>query len=221
MRRQLRWAGLLLLMFLAALILAFLLRDVVEQLVLRPLLYLGWLLGIVYRLIPQPVLWLLLVLLMIYRVLGGLVARLVIPEPSPLRSKPIQGPVAALAMQIERKDGGIYFKWQIARALGRLALDLQELRQHVRRRSLEFDETRPPRVAATGRLTPQVRRYLEAGLNTSFSDYPLPSGLTLPGGFSLPGRITSPPPTPFDGDIGPVIDYLEAEMENDDDLRRA
>ena len=68
--------------------------------------------------------------------------------------------------------------------------------------------------------SPQVQRFLDAGLNTSFSDYPLPTGLPLPAGLNLPGRSKTTPVTPFDGDIGPVIDYLESKMENDDDLRR-
>ena len=220
MNRKLQLAGVVILVFLTALLLAFMLRDVVEQLILRPLAYLFWLSGIFYRFIPQPVVWLVLVLMMIYLALGSLLGRLVIPEPGVLRSNPIQGQVAELAMQIERKEGGIYFKWQIARILGRLALDIQELRQHIRRRTLELDEERALRTGTRPRLTLQVRRYQEAGLNTSFSDYPLPSGLTLPGGFSLPGSIRSNPATPFDGDIGPVIDYLESEMENDNALRR-
>jgi len=59
-----------------------------------------------------------------------------------------------------------------------------------------------------------VRAYLQAGLETSFSDYPMAGGLPLLGGFA------SVPPTPFDGDIDPVINYLEALMENEDDLKR-
>ncbi len=214
MSRKIQMAGLVFLALLAALVIAFLLRDVVEQLIIRPLAYLAWLLGIIYPYIPQPVVWLLFVVVMIYKILGSVASRLEIPEPKPLRSAPVQGPVAELAMQIERKEGGVYFKWQIARALGRLALDMQELRQHIRRRTLDFDQAGPDGTGSHAGLTPQVRRYLEAGLNTSFSDYPLPSG------FSLPGWLKSEHQTPFDGDIGPVIDYLESEMENDNDLRR-
>jgi len=185
---------------------------VVEQVIIRPAIYLLWLLGVLYRSIPQPVLWLVLVLIMVYLALGRLIGRLKLPDgPQSLVSIPVRGPVDEFAMRIARKDEGIYFKWQIARTLGQLAIDLQDLRQHTRSRKLEFHNTR---------ATPQVRRYLDSGLNTSFSDYPLPSRLSLPGGLTLPRRSMSALSTPFDGDIGPMIDYLESEMENDDDFRR-
>ena len=182
------------------------------QVLIRPLIYLYWVLGVIYRYVPQPILWLLLVLVMIYLSLGHLVGRLDEPAgQSPRRVRPAQGPVQELATQIERKEGGIYFKWQIARTLGQIAMDMQELRLHNRSRKLELD--------GNG-TSPQVQRFLDAGLNTSFSDYPLPTGLPLPAGLNLPGRSKTTPVTPFDGDIGPVIDYLESKMENDDDLRR-
>jgi hypothetical protein len=184
---------------------AFLLRDVVEQLIVRPAAYFFWILGIFYRFIPQPVLWLLLVLAMLYFSLGTFAGGFRWPRRIQ-KTKPARGPLDELAAQIEHKNDGIYFKWQIARTLGEIALDLQELRQHTRRRKLEFDEAV---------IDPQVRSYLDAGLNTSFSDYP------LPGGLPLPKKLVSLPPTPFDGDIGPVLDYLETQMENDNDRRRA
>lgn len=189
----------------AAFVLAFLLRDVVEQLVVRPAAYFFWVVGIFYRFIPQPVLWLLLVLVMLYLILGSFAAK--IPWPTrTLKARLVRGHLEELARQIEHKNAGIYFKWQIARTLAEIALDLQELRQHTRRRKLDFDPAA---------VQPEVSRYLEAGLATSFSDYP------MPGGLPLFGKLISLPPTPFDGDIGPVLDYLETQMENEDDRRRA
>lgn len=200
---RLQLAGLAIL---TALVMAFLLRDVVEQLIIRPGAYLLWSLGLFYRFIPQPVLWLLLVLGMLYLTLGNFVGKFRWPRLRTPNVSPVRGPLNDLAMQIERKNTGIYFKWQIARTLGDIALDLQELRQHTRRRTLDFDEQS---------ATPEVRRYLDAGLSTSFSDYP------LPGRLPLPGKMKSTPLTPFDGDIGPVLDYLESQMENEDDRKRA
>jgi len=202
-RRQLQLLGVVLL---SALVMAFLLQDVVAQLIVRPVAYVLWGLGIVYRFIPQPVLWLALVLVLIYLTLGSFVSRLEWHGPGKPEARPARGPLDELAMQIERKDGGIYFKWQIARTLGDIALDLQEQRLHARRRKLHFDESAVPA---------QVRRYLDAGLNTSFSDYPIPKSLPLI------GNLKPLPPTAIDGEIGAVLDYLEAQMENEDDRRRA
>lgn len=194
----------------AALLIAFLLRDVVEQLIIRPLIFLAWWLGYLYRFLPQPVIWLLLVLFLIYLAVGRIAGQIELPEERPGKPRRVQGPVDELASQIERRHEGIYFKWQIARMLGQIALDLQELRLHIRSRRLE-----------QGSSSPQVYNFLDSGLNSSFADYPLPGSLPLT--FSLfqkskpePGRTT-----PFDGDINPVIDYLEAEMEKYDDRRRS
>ncbi|HEY3313449.1 MAG TPA: hypothetical protein VGK00_17555 [Anaerolineales bacterium] len=217
MNRKLQLAGQL---GLAALLAAFLLRDVVEQLLIRPAFYLFWVLGVLYRYIPQPVLWLLMVLVLVYLALGRLAGTLEIPGPPPRRHRKAHGPVAELATQIAHRQDGIYFKWQIARTLGQIAMDIQELRLHIHSRRLEQDGAAIPT---------QVYRFLEAGLNTSFSDYPLPGGLRWPGKISLPGisnatgdavKVGSPAATPFDGELGPVIDYLESKMENDDGLRR-
>lgn len=196
---------------LAALIIAFLLRDVVEQLIIRPLVYLFWWLGIAYRYIPQPLIWLLLVLFLIYLALGRLADQLGPPGERKEETRPMRGPVLELARQIDRRHGGIYFKWQVARTLGQMALELQELRSHTHSRKLE-----------TGSLaiSAQVRNYLEAGLNTSFADYPMQSRRSLASLFRR-GKTEPAEITPFDGDIDAVIDYLEAGMENYDDFRRA
>ena len=216
MNRKAQLAGLAVV---AALIMAFMLRDVVEQLIIRPLMYLFWIVTVYYRYIPQPVLWLLLVIVMIYLSFGRFASKVELPATHSKKPNFVQGPVDELSLRIERKEGGIYFKWQIARTLGQIALEMQQLRQHTSNRKLEFNGSI---------VKPQVRHYLDSGLNTSFSDYPIPGVLPLQirplsifnairRGSGISGTM---PPTPFDGDIGPVLEYLESEMENDDGLRR-
>ena len=223
MKLNLRLLGLL---GLAALVIAFFLRDVVEQVIVRPAAYLFWLLGLIYRYIPQPVLWFVFVIVMFYLVVGRLVSQLRPRGSQNVKAYHVQGPVEEVAMQIERKEGGIYFKWQIARTLARIAMDLQEMRMHQRTRRLDFEGQK---------VNPEVRRYLDAGFNNSFSDYSLPRIGPLPGGIYLPTWVnfdwllkitgsktdSSRSSTPFDINIGPVIDYLESEMENNDDHRRS
>lgn len=200
-RRQLWLVGLAVS---AALVIAIFMRDAVEQLIIRPAAYLFWWLGIFYRFLPQPILWFFLILVMLYFTLGSFAQRLKWPGRKSKARAPAQGPVEEFAAQIKRRNHGIFFKWQIARTLSEMALDLQELRQPARRRKLDFE----PAVA------PEVQRFLEAGLTTSFSDYPLPAG------FLLPQRFRALPPTPFDLDLDEVIAYLESQLENDDDFKR-
>jgi hypothetical protein len=216
MKLQFRYLAALLFL---TMVIAYLLLDVVEQLVIRPIIYLFWVLGVVYSYVPQPVLWLVVVMVLIYLALSNLLGKIDFADSDPRQPRRTLGPVAELAMQIERKDGGIYFKWQIARTLGRIAIDLQDLRQHNHSRILDFNpET----------ITPRVQRYLDAGLNTSFSDYPIPGRIPwiIKNLFSRKNNqpvnsVSGSSPTPFDGDINPVIAYLESEMEKDNDIRRS
>lgn len=202
----------------AALLIAIFLRDVVEQLIIRPAAYIFWWLGQLYRFVPQPVLWFLVVLAMLYLTIESMAGKFEWPRLKKKPSQSVLGPVGEFASQIERKGGGIYFKWQVARTMGEIALDLQSLHQPERRRKLDFNE---------GSASREVYCYLDSGINTSFSDYPLQGGYRIIGGLSLPDwlplpeRFRSLPPTPFDIDLEPVIGYLESQMENDDDFRRS
>ena len=201
----------------AALVIAIFLRDAVEQLIILPAAYILWWLGALYRFVPQPVLWFLVVLAMLYLTLESIAGKFDWPFRRKKQNQAVLGPLGEFASQIERKAGGIYFKWQVARTLGEIAMDLQSLHQPVRRRKLDFDK---------GSASADVVRYLDAGINTSFSDYPLKGGylffgsIPLPDWLPFPERFRRLPPTPFDIDIEPVIDYLESQMENDDDFRR-
>jgi hypothetical protein len=201
----------------AALVIAIFLRDAVEQLIILPAAYLFWWLGVLYRFVPQPVLWFLVVLAMLYLTLESIAGKFEWPFKKKKPIHAVLGPLAEFASQIERRGGGVYFKWQVARTLGEIALDLQSLHQPERRRKLDFDEASASR---------DVYHYLDAGINNSFSDYPLKAGFIFFGKFPLPDWLPLPeqfrsfPPTPFDIDIEPVIDYLESQMENDDDFRR-
>jgi hypothetical protein len=201
----------------AALLIAILLRDAVEQLIIQPAVHILWFLGQLYRFVPQSFLWFFLLLAMLLLTLVNIVAKFDWPAPKKKQEQAAPGPLAEFASQLERKDGGIYFKWQVARILGDIAMDLQFLHQPERRRKLDFDK-----LSASA----DVIRYLEAGIGTSFSDYPLEGGylldgwLILPGWLPLPERFRRLPPTPFDIDIEPVIGYLETQMENDDDFKR-
>jgi len=213
---------LVLILVLAAGVIAFLLRDVVEVLIIRPAAYLFWFLGVIYRYIPQPILWAVFVIFMLYQFLGRMVVSIDFPGSRPGRLRQIQGPVGDLANLIQRKDGGVYFKWKIARTLAQIASEMQELRLNLPTRKLNFNGKT---------VNPQVRRYLEAGQSTSFSDYPISRArLPIPGLAAMLGKVNLSPfinlpvqsarPTPFDGDIDPVIDYLESELENENDIRR-
>jgi len=199
-----RWRiPLLLTAALVVVVLAFLLQDVVNEAILVPLAYLWWLVKFYYTAIPQLFLWIGLLVLLIFIISGTLAKGF-----SPVRRKQeatraIEGQVESLAGWIAKTGQGNYYKWRIANRLGLLACEIvsrsgQEKPRPGRER-LEGPDWDPP---------VRVRRYLEAGLNESFVDYPQPA---------LP--IFPKPATPFDLDPNEVVGFLESHMEASSERR--
>jgi hypothetical protein len=168
-----------------SLVLAFLLRQAVYDLVVVPLAYVAWLLSSAYAALPQLLTWSALIFVASIAILMQL-----IPEPgastvAEKRGARPQGPVESLAVWIVRARTSNYFKWQLANRLGRIARRLRD-----------------PRVGPGREATPAVAAYLTAGIENSFVDFPS-SGRRL-----RPHRAT-----PLDLDPVKVVDHLESEME--------
>ncbi len=183
---------------LAAVTLAFLLRDMVQVILVEPLAYFFWRLGVIYRIIPQQVYWIFLIIGLFYVALNSFYSqknRIETQQPV----KRGAGPVETLSYWVERGQRGIYFRWQVARMLAQVALSIAELRENRHMKTFEWPEHE---------ISTQVKRYLDAGLNSSFADYPLEGGVPL---LKLGQKQ---PSTPFDIEIVQVVDYLETEMEN-------
>jgi hypothetical protein len=189
----------------SAFLLAFPLRVVVERVIIAPAAYFLWLLGTFYRFIPQEVVWILLLLGMFYVAVASFYAK---PWEGDVPGKPLRlhfGPVENLARLVEHKTPGVYFKWQVARLIAETVIKVQTVREHSPSRDLKLQSGMPP----------EVRKYLEAGLNTSFADYP------FDGNPLLPARFRKPPNTPFDIDLDAVVTHLESQLENNDDRKHS
>jgi hypothetical protein len=168
-------------------ILAFFLRDVVYGLIIVPLAYLIWVAGLIYSIIPQFLLWILLLIGLAVLVLynfapGGRVSRSRQQKP-----KRAQGQVETLAVWFARTNKGNYFKWQIANRLGLIARGLRGTSEWQGRYLSSNAE---------------VEKYLDAGLNTSFVDYPRPKK-----------RYQQSAPTVLDLEPKDAVSYLESQME--------
>lgn len=183
---QLRRPALLAILVISAL-LAYLLRDVVYEVVVVPLAYVWWVAGLYYSAIPQWVVWTVLLVLLALVVLWN-----AIPDfrssgrKEPVRRWP-EGQVEELTRWVVRARHGNYFKWQLANRLGRIARALEE--------GWARGGGRPP-------ADPTVEKYLDAGLNYSFVDFP-----------SRRSRFERARRTPLDVDPTIVADYLESQME--------
>ncbi len=175
-----------------SLILAYVLRDVIYNLVIVPLAYTLWLADLVYRALPQVVKWVVLIVVLAIASLWRLIPDLPQATKSPPRGRPVEGRVQALAYGIHRARGSNYFKWHLANRLGRLA---RRIAQTTGR-------------AADGSEDQSIHQYFSAGVNQSFVDFPTPRGPFA--------RRTS---TPLDVDPGEIIAYLESRMELNHDGR--
>lgn len=172
------------------LIAAFFLRDAIYQTVIVPLAYLLWVARFYYSAVPQIILWgsLLVILLMI--VLSNLIPDAAsTPKEEPIH-KPARGQIETLAGWLVKADKGTYFKWQIANRLGHIGLEVKETSERRTRREPVLSEAKASANEA-------VEKYLEAGVNTSFVDYPNQKSVS----------------TPLDVNPKEVVDYLETQLE--------
>ncbi len=166
-------------------ILSVLLQDVIRRVIIVPVAYLLWLLKYYYSTIPQVFIWILLpvaiVLLISFLISRGFSAS----QKQFLLRKKSNGPVADMTEWLKKSRKGNYFKWRVANRLGKIGRELL-----------------PPNSGLMKNPPPEIKRYLEAGLNESFVDYPLRS-------WFKPRRKQNP----FDSDVDGVILYLESLLE--------
>jgi hypothetical protein len=179
-------------------LLAFLLRGVVQEWIILPLARFFWLLKGYYGAFSQVDYW------AVALGISVLVAFLFLRLPDWESRRNLQqgdsspGSVREMAFWIQRGESGIYPKWHVAHLMAELALDIRDRRgtRQKNARLVPGPDWSPPS---------EVKAYLDAGLTTSYTQYPKPK------------RYGSLPATPFDQNLEPVIKYLESLMENEHD----
>jgi len=181
-----------------AALLALLLRDIVYEVIILPVAFIGWQLGLWYRSLAQSLWWLLIVVLVLF-----LLGSSLLPQEKPARrkqttSKPKRGQVEQLSVEMGRVQGGIYFKWLVANRLGKLAYQILLQRENGRPRSV-FS----PLVADGWEPSQDLQTYLETGLHGSFSDFP-----------NSKRPFAAPEQTPLDYDVTKAVEFLESQVEN-------
>lgn len=184
----------------AALLLAFPLREAVENVILLPMQYLLWGAGILYRSIPQFWIWAIISAIIFFILLSPFLEDLPRIPKRHKKEPPVQGPIESMADSLKKADRGIYFKWAVANRIGKIMRDWIAYRERFDKR---WQANNPERL--DGQVSAEVYQYLDAGLNGSFADYPRPR---------LP-FIRKKIKTPLDLDPNRVLDTLEKEMENE------
>ncbi len=188
----------------AASLLAFILQDVVRQVVILPLAYAWWLLGLYYRSFPQLILWVMVVVFVLFILLGNLTAEGTGKPREEPKPKSAPGAIENLALAIEKSRRGIYARWQVAHRLGKLARNLL-----IQRGDCANTQGMSPLTGRDWQPSKPVQNYLDVGLNGSFADYPQPRW-----------PFQRPKPTPLDLDVNEAVEFLESQMErNRNDVR--
>jgi hypothetical protein len=182
---------------LVAVVLAFFLRDITREAVVNPLAYLWWALGFGLSVVPQVVLWILLIIVLIMIFINSLVTWYSAARKYEKSAKPARGPVEILSRWVTNSREGNYYKWLIANRLGKLAREM-EIPFENRQLPASGDSHEAPGKS----LSESVQRYLKAGLDESFVDYPQPAT-----------PFVRRKATPFDMDVDAVVGFLESEME--------
>jgi len=180
-----------------AILLAFPLRDAVFRIIVVPLAYVIWILGLIYRSVNQTIWWAVALVLVLAVISRSLMPQIKVAERVRLKTKPVVGQVENLASWIKKTQRCVYFKWMIANRLGKIANQVLANRSTGKQRSF-FDPLTGPDWTPDS----QVQSYLESGLHSSFADYPQKNRF-----------FSTPEPTPLDHELNDVVQYLESQIE--------
>ena len=192
-----RWLAVVGVVIIAAL-LAFPLRGIVNELIVVPVAYIFWLVGLLYLSTHQVIWWIVIVLLVLFILGKSLLPELKLPRKTVTSTRRERGKVESLAASLKKSNKGIYFKWLVANRLGKLTHDILVQRGNGKPRSvfapLTGDGLEP---------TPEMQQYLEKGLHGSFAEFP-----------NTGNRYFAPPSkTLLDHDVAEVIEFLESKVD--------
>lgn len=181
-----------------SLLLAFPLRDAVYQMIIVPVAYVFWMLGLAYRSVPQVLWWAGVSVIVIIILLRGLMPLPRVKKRKPVEADAIMGQVETLSALLTKTERGNYTKWLVANRLGKIAHQTLAQRETGKERFL-YDPLSGPDWTPND----DVQSYLVAGLHGSFTDFPQKRRFFLP-----------PLQTILDHDLKEVVQYLESQVEN-------
>ena len=176
--------------FVIAVLLAFPLRDAVYSMVIIPIAYVIWVLNLIYHLVSQVVWWVIVIIMIIAIFSKSLLPEAKVQPRERIKGKPFIGQVEDLSVWMKKSRNGVYFRWLVANRLGKIAYQILLRRDSGTQRSvfdkLTGNEWEPPA---------SVQEYLEAGLQSSFTDHSNKNN------------------SPLDYDVTEALDYLEEQLD--------
>lgn len=193
-----RWLAVAGVVVIAAL-LAFPLRGIVNELIVVPVAYIFWLLGLLYLSTHQMIWWIAILLVVLFILGKSLLPELKLPRKLVTPTRRERGKVESLAASLQKSNKGIYFKWLVANRLGKLTNEILVQRGNGKPRSVFA-----PLTGEGLEPTPEMQQYLEKGLHGSFAEFP-----------NTGNRYFAPPSkTSLDHDVAEVIEFLESRIES-------
>lgn len=179
-------------------ILVLALDNFLQEMIIQPLLYGFWFVGLVLSSLHQSVFWSLLLLVALVLILRSLGRGASAPVTIPEKRYPSQGQVRRWMGLLERAENQRFARWNLAQSLRKLAQDTlsPDQRLHRDKHRVNFEQN----------LTPDIANYFNAKLPPAQS-------------FSLRQRLQNKPTfsshpapsNPLDLDPEVVVAFLEKE----------
>jgi len=196
MRRN-QWIALVGIIIIGVL-LAFPMRDAVHQIIVIPLAYIFWVLGLFYRSYSQVIIWAIFVTVTLLFLLGSLLGRERRRKVEKIPEHSFEGPIEDFSILLSKVRKGMYYRWIVANRLAKLARDLLAQREGLEPRDVQQNhltgrDWSPPR---------DVDIYFQSGLFDSFSSFPRQRWWFF----------KHAEPTPLDLDVEEAVEFLEGQM---------
>jgi hypothetical protein len=183
-----------------SLLLAFPLREAVHHIVVVPLAYVFWFLGLYYQSVPELLIWIGFLVLIVIIILANLIGETRRPTRIPDAKKEFEGPVERLSISFRKARRGRYYRWRMAHRLAKVARELL-----AQREGLEVKQVHANHLTGVDWSPPrELDEYFQAGLFSSFATFPRPRWWFM-----------RPEPTPLDIDVTEAVDYLEKQIKAD------
>ena len=148
----------------AAAILIFFFRDIVQLLILNPILYAIYWGGIIYQTLPQIWWWSIILVILFFIALRSLTRRKTISYDETEQSHIQKSPLEKWDERFSKAERGGYFKWFLAHELSLLALNLIADQEKV-----PTEEAYQYFTDGKFNLPPEIFEYMKTGLDARVS----------------------------------------------------
>jgi len=193
---------LLIILFVTAAVLSFLLSDIVRSVILPPIFYLSWIARIIYETLPQ-LFWWSLFLLIFFIISVRSVIRIGWRRSSSAKSEKLKySRLEMWTKWVEQTNRGQYFKWNLANEISKLFIKLLASEERLSENEIMY------RIEENQISIPQeIQTYLMTGLNPQQS-------LQVRRSIFFPFIKTRT--KPLDLDIEQLLEFLEkrTNLEN-------